>query len=210
MATARIEVISPADVLKSLPLTIEQRTSPNSAAIAGAFIAVAAALLLAPFGVLAAHAAVDPAAVFATLRNPATALQLGIGLLFGLAFVAVPLRKLLRGTLQPRRIVVSRHTVSAGNGDAGMEAVWSEPLASYEGVAHHIRTSLSGAQHEIVLVHARASRTVVLATADRISQPQVAAMAALLNVAQVPARQLYERKRAQPSNRPRAMELKAA
>ena len=109
----------------------------------------------------------------------------------------------------PSRFVISGETVAATNGPAGAPA-WNEPLTAYRGVAHHIRTSLSGAQHEIVLVHPDASKSIVLTTADRIGQPQVDAMAALLNVCEVPARTLYQSRRSQTWNDHHASTLKAA
>jgi hypothetical protein len=205
MAIARVYVISASDPIRSLPVTLEQRTSPASLAIAGVFIALAAIVLLAPFGLLAAHAATAPTVFAAKIQQPAVALQLGLALLVAVAFVAVPLRALLRRSMQPRQIVISRHTVSATGGTHGARTNWSEPPAAYQGGAHHIRTSLSGAQHEIVLVHAQPSKSIVLQTADRIAQPQIDAVAALLNVAQVPARALYERVRPE-----RRTELQAA
>jgi hypothetical protein len=194
MGIARVDVITGCDPIRSLPVTLEQRSSLTSMAIAGLFIALAAIVLLAPFGLLAAHAATAPAFFIATIQQPAIALQLGLALLVAVAFVAVPLRALLRRSMQPRQFVISRQTVSATiTGVHGTQANWSEPLAAYQGVAHHIRTSLSGARHEIVLVHAQPSKSVILHIADRIAQPQIDAVAALLNVAQVPARAMYER-----------------
>jgi hypothetical protein len=197
MAIARVDLSTASDPIRSLPFVLEQRPSATSLVIAGTFIALAATVLLAPFGVLAAHAATAPASFLATIQQPAVAVQLGLALLVALVFVAVPLRVLVRRSRQPHRIVISRQTVSATTGTHGTAADWSEPLAAYQGVAHHIRTSLSGAKHEIVLVHEQASKSVILHIADRIAQPQIDAVAALLNVVQVPARALYERTPAQ-------------
>lgn len=208
MAVARIEVETHSDAAHSLPLTLERKSSPISMLIAATFIALAATVLLAPFSLLAAQAAQDPAAFLTTLQHPAIALQLGLALMVAIVFVAVPLRRLLCRSMLPSRFVISGETVAATNGLAGAPA-WNEPLTAYRGVAHHIRTSLSGAQHEIVLVHPDASKSIVLATADRIGQRQVDAMAALLNVCEVPARTLYQSRR-QTWNDHHASTLKAA
>jgi hypothetical protein len=210
MAMARVDATAASDPIRSLPFILEQRASTTSLVIAGIFIVLAATVLLAPFGVLAAHAATAPASFLATIQQPAVAVQLGLALLVALVFVAVPLRLLVLRSRRPRRIVISQQSVSVTTGTHGTPPDWSEPLTAYQGVAHHIRTSLSGAQHEIVLVHEQASKSVVLHTADRIGQPQIDAVAALLNLPQVPARALYERT---PAKRPalqQAVELKAA
>jgi hypothetical protein len=191
MAVARMKIDTPTDSCPLLPLVLEQQVSRGSLVSAGLFIALAAATLLAPFSLLAASAAEEPAQFMATMSQPAVALQLTLALIVALAFVALPLRRLVRRAQQPRRIEVSSQGVSALDAVRG-RTVWHEPLSAYRGIAHHIRTSLSGAQHEIVLVHPERSKSVVLQAADRINQAQVDAMAALLAVAEVPARTLYQ------------------
>jgi hypothetical protein len=198
MVPAKLAEMTATAPFESLPITLEQSTSPMSTLIIGSFIAVAATVLLAPFGLLAAHATAEPAAFQAAISQPATAVQLGLALIVALGFVTVPLHLLLRRWQQPRRIIVSQQSVSASNAKGPSRGNWNEPLSAYRGVTHHIRTSLSGAQHEIILVHARPAKSVVLHVADRIGQPQIEALARLLNVPQVPTRTLYERHRAQP------------
>jgi hypothetical protein len=209
MVPARIDATVPLK-LQALPVVVEQRASPTSFVIASLFIALAATVLLLPFGLLAAHAAMAPAAFGSALSQPVTALLLATGLLVAITFVALPVRALMHRTLRPGRVVVTRDAVTATAGMRGPQADWSEPLSSYRGVAHHIRTSLSGVQHEIVLVHHLTSRSVVLHVADRIGQPQVDAVASLLGVAQVPARTLYERGRSTRMLRSQQAELQAA
>jgi hypothetical protein len=58
-------------------------------------------------------------------------------------------------------------------------------------VAHHIRASLSGARHEIVLVHADRRRSVLLHFADRVLESELAAVARRLELPVVPARWIY-------------------
>jgi hypothetical protein len=207
MALARVDFVT-ADPMCTLPVSLEQPASRTSTIIAGLFIALAAMVLLAPFSLLAAQAAAEPAHFLATIRQPAIAVQLGLALFVAIAFVSIPLLLLVRRSRQPRRIVISETSVCATGAPS---ATWSEPLTAYEGIAHHIRTSLSGAQHELVLVHQERSKSVVLHISDRIAQPQIDAVAALLKVSEVPARSLYER-RGRPQNQALLAEdqLKAA
>ena len=198
MASAWGTAATSPETADSLPLTVEHRASPAGIVAAGAFIFVAAAVLLTPFSLLLARAAVDPDTLLAMLRRPVVAVQLTTGLAIAVAFVAIPLRLLLRRALQPRRIVIAGDAVHASSGSDESMPTWSEPLSAYRGVAHHIRTSLSGAHHEIVLVHPEASKSVVLHSAPRIAQPQVDAMAALLKVGEVPAGARFGRERTTP------------
>ncbi len=179
----------------SLPITLEQRVSIASFVTTSLSIALAAGVLLTPFGLVAGLAALDPSAFLTIAQHPATAIQLGLALAIGIGFVAVPMKRLVRRARAPRRIVVCDQTVVATDRWLADGGGWSEPLAAYKGVAHHVRTTLSGAHHEIVLIHEEASKSVVLHMADRIAQPQVDAVAALLNVAEIPARAMYERER---------------
>ena len=182
--------------IASLPMTLDQSVSVVSIAVAGAFVAIAAVVLVAPFGLVVELAAFDPAAFLQIAQRPATAIQLAIALVIGIIFVAIPLRRLLGRARAPRRIVILEREVTASNHWLGEARGWKEPLASYKGVAHHVRTTLSGAQHEIVLIHDQPSKSVVLHIADRIEQPQVDAVAALLNVAEISPRSIYRRIRA--------------
>jgi hypothetical protein len=59
------------------------------------------------------------------------------------------------------------------------------------GLAHHIRASLSGARHEIVLVHPDRARSVLLAFDAQVREADLKAMAAQLGLPVVPASLIY-------------------
>ena len=70
---------------------------------------------------------------------------------------------------------------------------WSVPLASYSGIAHHVRASLSGLRHELILVHPDPAKNLLVAVADRIPQATLDRAKALLRLPEVPAKSLYMR-----------------
>ena len=195
MAVVRSAGDDRAALMPSLPMTLDKSVSVMSIAIAGGFIVAAAGILLTPFGLVAELAAFDPASFLTIAQNPLAAIQLAIALLIGIGFVAFPLRHLIHRARAPRRIVISEREVSASQLWLADGHGWSEPLAAYKGIAHHVRTTLSGAQHEIVLIHDHPSKSVVLHIADRIGQPQLDAVAALLNVSEISPREMYRRNR---------------
>lgn len=195
MAGARLDGMDMAGSTYTLPITLNHQASATSYFVAASFIFCAACFLLVPFAMLVGLATYEPTSVWLIARNPSTAIQLGLALVVGLIFVTYPLRRLVQRMRSPRLIMINEGTVSATATRRDGSTTWSEPLSAYHGIAHHVRTTLSGAHHEIVLIHAEASKSVVLQTAERIAQPQVDAVAALLNVAVVPARMLYERTR---------------
>jgi hypothetical protein len=70
-------------------------------------------------------------------------------------------------------------------------ASFETPLASYAGVAHHIRASLSGNRHELILVHPDPARTVLVAVAPRFGESDIQRLCLLLGHREVPAKALY-------------------
>jgi hypothetical protein len=66
---------------------------------------------------------------------------------------------------------------------------WVEPLSAYVGVAHRVRTSLSGVRHELVLVHQNPSKSLILRSSPQISQEAVETAARLFALAEIPSRE---------------------
>ncbi len=59
------------------------------------------------------------------------------------------------------------------------------------GVVHHVRASLSGTRHELILVHPQREKSVLLSLADKMPQSEVDRVAALLGQKVVPPSELY-------------------
>jgi hypothetical protein len=167
-----------------LPLTVTRATSKTGTAVMAIVVVMAGGLVLSPFGLVAALAANDPGSFMAVARHPATAIQLVIGLAVILAFIGLPLHRLLRQTRIPKHITITQRCVSASAQKLDQTPLWSEPVGAYRGVMHRVRTTFSGTHHELVLVHAEPSKTVVLQRAPRIAQSQIDNIAALLNLSE--------------------------
>lgn len=127
------------------------------------------------------------------VERPWAAAQIAVGLSFCLAMLAVPaLRGLSR--LWVRREVrlggdaveILRHT------PLGNER-HTVPLRTYEGIAHHVRASLSGLTHEIILVHPDSDFCVTLLTAERVTQGMLDECKSLFGLPEIPVRTIYER-----------------
>ena len=65
------------------------------------------------------------------------------------------------------------------------------PLASFAGVAHHVRASLSGTRHELILVHPDREKSVLLSLAAKVAQAEVDRVAALLGHKEISPGVLY-------------------
>jgi len=103
----------------------------------------------------------------------------------------LPLRRLLARAGATRVVEIAAGTVAVTDRGLFRARAWSAPLAGYRGVAHHVRTGLSGVRHELILVHAEPARHVLLAIAPRLSVETLARTASLLGLTVIQARELY-------------------
>lgn len=171
------------------PLVLEQ--TPEGG---GRFVLVAVSLLvlvalMAPFGLVVAQLASDPAARAILVARPLLGLELAAGMLAVAAIFGWPLAALIGAALSRRRITI-------GNGAVRSEVVgrigkssWTEPIGAYAGLTQRVRTSISGVRHELVLVHPRPSRSVILHSGPQVSQEALASAAQLFALAEIPSRE---------------------
>jgi hypothetical protein len=182
---------SEAPPFSALPLHLERRASRASAASRLLLLVPAVAAAGVVLVILAINVAGDPDAAGRVLERPAAAAQIAVALALWLALFVGPCLRALAGLSAGRRIEIADGLVRVEDWTLFGRRRWSEPLASYSGVAHHIRASLSGVAHEVVLVHPGA-RSVTLLAAEKVSQSTIDRAAALLGLPEVPARALYE------------------
>lgn len=184
-------------VLKSsagaMPMRLEQKSKAGRV-IATTLIALPIAGLAASLvSVAAAAALTDPAPLTLLIDKPAAALGLLSGFAVTAALIAHPLISALHRIGRRQTVEISTHSVTASETSPFGTTTWAEPLANYAGLAHHIRTSLSGVRHEIVLVHREPGRTVLLAEMPRLLQSELDTMAAALRLPIVPASTIYSK-----------------
>jgi hypothetical protein len=188
-----IEVIAPGQPFERLPATLVQRSS------LGAFLAVV--LLLIPAAIptlvllwLTAAFVSEPAEAFAVLKaKPLAGVQILLAMVIWTALFLVPLRRLLSGIGLQRTVTLDGERVSVAERGPFREQSWTLPLSAYRGVAHHIRATLSGTRHELVLVHPDARYSLLFYTADRMPSGALETVTALLRLPAVPAGELYRR-----------------
>jgi len=170
-------------------VTFEQAPEGGSRFVLLAVLVPLLAALLAPFWLVVVQLASDPTARAILAARPLVGVQLLAGLLVLGSIFGWPLVVLTRRALGRRRVTI-------GNGAVRSEAVglfgkcsWTEPLASYAGLTHRVRTSLSGVRHELVLVHRRPSRSVILLSGAQVPPEAMAAAARLFALAEIPSRE---------------------
>lgn len=128
------------------------------------------------------HAAAD---------KPLAVSLLALGLLMWFAFFLVPTRKIFSVFWKSRSVSIAAGRVTVTEGGLFGSKLWTAALSDFSGIAHHVRATLSGVRHELLLVHRERRRTVLLHTANRISQSTVDRASGLLQLPQLPAGELY-------------------
>lgn len=145
--------------------------------------------LMAPFWLVVVQLASDPAARAVLAGRPLIGVQLLVGLLVLAWIFGWPLVHLARRGLDRRRVTIDGTWVRSDAIGLLGKPSWAEPLAHYAGVTHRVRTSLSGVRHELVLVHRRPSRSLVLQSASQIPQDAAGSVARLFALAEIPSRE---------------------
>ncbi len=153
------------------------------------------AALISPVLIIAIDALQNPHVVHTIIEHPGSSLLLGLGILVGMALLSFPLRAGLarlggNATVKMADGIVSFEGSGLINGGR-----WKAPLAQFCGVTHHIRATLSGPRHEIVLVHPDPAKDVLLHVASRHPKEDAVYYADLLGLGQLQPRTLYTRHR---------------
>lgn len=179
IADFEIAATDPAEI--TLPLVIEQTVSVLPSTLALLATAPLAALLLVPgIAILGAGGL--------GLAGGALAVVL---MLASLVLIAWPARRIAERLGRRRSIRLDRGVVRVDDAHTWSGETWQAPIASYLGLAHHIRSNLSGARHELILVHPDPRRSVLLATAERFTRADVDGACRTLGVLEVPPSLLY-------------------
>ncbi len=180
---------APGSAFAALPFSCVQQSSRPAAILLLLLMLPVLAVLIIPPALILLLAVED-------LRHAVADKPLAVGMLvLGLATWAavflVPTQRLIRKLWTARTVNVAADCVTVNDSGFLGSRLWTAPLSDFAGIAHHVRATLSGVRDELVLVHRDRRRTVLLHTADRISQATIDQAAALLRLPQLPARELY-------------------
>lgn len=193
MRIAEFESVTPDINEATLPCRLEQRAATLGPALLLALLIPLAFLLLAPLAVIAGEIATNPSTRTELMAHPGGAAKIGLGLGLIALLIAWPVRAALDRVGRRRIIVIDLQEVSVTDKGMFKTRTWRRPLASYVGLAHHVRTTHSRLRHELILAHPCRKDSVLLALAPHTSEAQVRALAQRIGVAIVPAATLYRR-----------------
>lgn len=195
MQISAIDRIDPAVTFDRLPITIVQRPSLSSSIWLILLSVPAITALLVPFVLVANVALQHPYALSHVLAHPTALAQLGLACVVGALLVGLPLRRLVQRLRKGQRVSILDGKVEVEERGLFGNRVWQAPLASYAGVADHIRASLSGTRHEIILVHPDVDKDLLLHVSEKAGPIKAATAAALFQLPEIPAGDLYRRRR---------------
>jgi hypothetical protein len=188
MPQAVFEVVASDPLFTHLPFSIDQRSSRASGLILLLLLVPGLVTLLVPLGLLAAFAM--PVLTIAA-EHPAAAAQVLVGLGLWTVLFVIPGKRIVQHFGTGRKIRIEAGMVTVSESGAMRSRVWSAPLTEYSGLAHHVRATLSGLRHELVLVHRSRTKSVLLHTADHIAQSTIEQATALLRLPEIPAAEIY-------------------
>lgn len=206
MRATDFETSLPDAPLTSLPHTLIQTPSRAAPFLLVALALPCAALIAFPFAVLVEHLMRNPSALDHQF-GPAIALALAFVLWLG--FFACPIAVKISRATTTRRVEIDGQSVLVIDRGLLGSLSWSEPLANYSGLTHHVRSSLSGTRHELILVHPLRSKSVLIRAAARISANEIDDTAAALGCPEIAARVIYASFRS-PAGEPKSALATAA
>lgn len=192
MRLASVETVFPAGLPVELPARSLQTPSQSASILKLAIMLPSAIALLVPFLLMAQKLATNEAFRSALLARPGAAVQLALGLAFWSLLFAWPLKRLANSVASMRLLVIEPDRVVVTDSGLLSSRKWEAPIGDYSGLAHHVRTSLSGVRHELVLVHPDRAKSVLVAIGGRFSQAQIDATCALLLCPEIPSKELYK------------------
>ena len=193
MRALTFETVSPSHPGLSLPFHLEQTSSRTAPLLMLGLIVPAAAALLFPLLLLAFHVLTDPAARAVLAEQPGSAVQLTLAVAFWAVLFAWPVKRALDALTHSRSVRIEDGAVRVADRSLSGARNFIAPLASYSGLAHHVRASLSGTRHELILVHPNRDWSVLVMISDRMTQPEIDRLAQILRQQEVPSRELYRR-----------------
>lgn len=206
MPQAALEIVGVHHSLDALPLHLKQRFSRASVVARLTLLVPAILLVLVPVSFFSLS---DDGLTQLTAR-PGDALLAGVGVVMFSLLFGLPFSRAIKALVSRRTVRIEAGVVTVEDHGLFGLSTWTLPLSAYLGVAHVVRTSLSGARHELVLVHPSRSRRVLLRASDKLSETDLDQASRLLNLPRVPANDLYRWPSLPGKPAPMAVNLRAA
>jgi hypothetical protein len=171
-----------------LPLTIEQKSSRASALIMLALLVPALLVGLVPTALLVAFAS---SSWVVAADHPGAAAQVLVGIGLWTVLFVLPAKRIVQRFGIVRRIHIDTGSITVNERGLFGSRRWSAPLSEYTGITRHLRSTLSGLRHELILVHREPRKSLLLHSGGLTSQPTIEQATRLLGLPELQPRELY-------------------
>ena len=191
MRLASIETSFPKTLPSSFPVRLVQSPSSTTAILKLFVLLPASIALLTPFILVGIQLATTADARAVLFSHPQSGILLALALACWAVLLGLPIKSLVGSIARLRTVSIFNSSVQVSDSDVFGETKWRDSVQAFAGVAHNVRTSLSGVRHELVLVHRDPRKTVLLAMAPSFAQSDVDAICRLLNTLEVSPKLLH-------------------
>lgn len=178
---------------ENLPILIEASASRGSTLTRLLLLLPAVVAFSLPIAGLAFASSDVPSMIGTIAEKPMATAQIGVGIMMWFGLFIWPATRTFGRLFAKRRIAIGEDSIEITERGILGERRRRVSISDYQGIAHHIRASLSGLTHEIVLVHRDSTLNVTLKAGDRVTQTMIDEAKAWLGLPEVPARSIYER-----------------
>ena len=190
MRATAFETIVPDQSITALPVTLVQRPSRSSPIFMVLLVVPVVMAMLMPYSLIAVAAARDSSIVLDRGRSVA---QIMIAFALWSLVFGWPIVVRLSRIWTQRTVHISGENVRVVERTMLGEHAWSKPLSSYRGVAHHIRSSVGGTRHELLLIHKDKTASILLRASPMISRREIDDVVRLLGCREIAPQVFYGR-----------------
>jgi hypothetical protein len=202
MQLSAIDRISPPTPIDQLPVRLDLAGSRGSLAVSLLMTAGATAFLITPFALVGSFAAFQPDIFVNADLSWLSGLQLAVAFVLALVLTAFNIRRVRMAWGRSATVEIGFGVIAVVERRFGVVHRWDAPISDFLGIAHNVRSSLSGARHELVLVHPDPAKHVLLSLAPSMPQQHIDRVSILLGLLEIPARSLSGRGLARASASP--------
>jgi hypothetical protein len=186
------EFVEVSDGRYQLPITLQQSNRKLAKLPGLLLMTTLAGLIVVPQIALAGYAVASPDIRAALIDHPIASIELAIALAFWICLVCWPLRAMFMALICHRRVDIRDGEVNVIDRTPFSTTAWRTPLTTYEGIALHLRSSLSGIRQEAILVHPNRAQSVILMVAEHIGDREIRELCRVLGLPRVSADRLYD------------------
>jgi hypothetical protein len=186
------EFVEVSDGRYQLPITLQQSNRKLAKLPGLLLMTTLAGLIVVPQIALAGYAVASPDIRAALIDHPIASIELAIALAFWICLVCWPLRAMFKALICHRRVDIRDGEVNVIDRTPFSTTAWRTPLTTYEGIALHLRSSLSGIRQEAILVHPNRAQSVILMVAEHIGDREIRELCRVLGLPRVSADRLYD------------------